>query len=208
MNDVPADPGRNTRAVILDAFAEELREGGYPGASLDTVAKRAGIRKASLYHHFSGGKEDIFRATALRYIEQQSAYVASAIGQTTVLEDQLVRLATVCVDSPESSAQLGRQVYDATRHTSDEVRTEVSTAYVEGLIVPVVRTMEHAVSEGALVGDPSFLAWSFLGLASAMAPIPDDVAMPTEHRGPRPEVDRTVRSLVALFLDGSRPRSA
>lgn len=204
MSDMPADPTRDTRSIIVAGFSAQLAAVGYLGVSLDAVAREAGIRKASLYHHFPGGKESLFREAALHQITVQAARVRAAVDRTAPLPDVLEAVGAMNVEVEPGTAALDREVYEATRHVSDDVREEVSTAYVSGLIEPVVDLMRRAASRGELVGDPQFLAWSFLGLTSAMAPIPDDVAMPPDRRGDA--VHRGVRAVVDLFLDGARPR--
>lgn len=204
MSDMPADPTRDTRHEIVASFSAQLAAVGYLGVSLDLVAREVGIRKASLYHHFPGGKEALFREAALRRIASQAAQVATALDGPGSLADVLESLGALNVDVEPGAEALDRQVYEATRHVSDDVRAEVSTAYVGGLITPVVDLMGRAVADGDLVGDPQFLAWAFLGLTSSMAPIPDDVAMPPGRRGEA--VHREVRAVVDLFLDGARPR--
>ena len=42
---------------IVDAAVEEFLEKGYEGASMEGIAKRAGLSKGGLYHHFSGKDE-------------------------------------------------------------------------------------------------------------------------------------------------------
>jgi AcrR family transcriptional regulator len=44
---------------------------GYQGLSLDAVAREAGIKKPTLYHHFPGGKETIYAEVAHDFIETQ-----------------------------------------------------------------------------------------------------------------------------------------
>lgn len=204
MSDMPADPSRDTRHEIVASFSAQLAAVGYLGVSLDLVAREVGIRKASLYHHFPGGKEALFREAALLQIGAQTARVADALARDGSLADVLEAVGALNVDVEPGAEALDRQVYDATRHVSDDVRAEVSTAYVAGLITPVVDLMARAVADGELAGDPQFLAWCFLGLTSSMAPIPDDVAMPPDRRGEA--VHRGVRAVVDLFLDGARPR--
>lgn len=204
MNDMPADPTRDTRGAILATFSVHLAEVGYLGVSLDVVAREVGIRKASLYHHFPGGKEEVFREAALQQIDRHGVRVAEALAREGMLADVLAAVGALNMDGDPGAQALDRQVYDATRHVSDDVRAEVSTAYVSRLIEPVVGLMRRAVDDGELAGDPAFLAWCFLGLTSAMAPIPDDVAMPPDRRGEA--VLREVRAVVDLFLDGARPR--
>ena len=206
MSAVPADPLRDTRSRILEVFSGLLAGSGYLGVSLDAVAAETGIRKASLYHHFPAGKEEMYQAAALAYIGHGSAQVAQALAGATSLEGRLVELALLHTDPDSGGPELDQQVYDATRHVSDETRTVVSTAYMQGMIGPVAGLMQQATQSGELVGDPDFLAWSFLHLAQGVAPLPDDVAMPPEHRGPSPDVRSRAEAVVRLFLDGARAR--
>ena len=46
---------------ILEKSLELFADRGYDGTSMDDIAKAVGIRKASLYSHYSG-KENIFAA--------------------------------------------------------------------------------------------------------------------------------------------------
>lgn len=39
-------------AQVLEATAELLREGGYPAATMDAIAQRAGVSKVTLYNHW------------------------------------------------------------------------------------------------------------------------------------------------------------
>ena len=57
-----------------------LRAKGYDGASLNELASAAGLQKASLYHRFPGGKQEIARAV-LQYVDdwvKQNIYVLLA----------------------------------------------------------------------------------------------------------------------------------
>lgn len=51
-------PRTNAR-ILTDTIAEIFRKEGYDGASLSLLAHRTGLGKASLYHHFPGGKSDM-----------------------------------------------------------------------------------------------------------------------------------------------------
>jgi len=46
-----------TREKLLDITFEEVYIHGYTATSVDTILKRAGIPKGSMYHHFKGKKE-------------------------------------------------------------------------------------------------------------------------------------------------------
>jgi AcrR family transcriptional regulator len=47
---------------LLDKLFAVIRAKGYDGASISELAELTGLKKASLYHRFPGGKKDIIRA--------------------------------------------------------------------------------------------------------------------------------------------------
>ena len=51
---------------LEDAAVQVVAEGGYPGLSLDAVAKRAGVTRNLLYHYFPRGRLDLFLAAIER----------------------------------------------------------------------------------------------------------------------------------------------
>ncbi|MEO0323789.1 MAG: TetR/AcrR family transcriptional regulator [Myxococcota bacterium] len=61
------------REEVLDAVEEVFRDHGYHGATLSRLSEATGLGRASLYHHFPGGKEDMARAIFLRAGEQLAA---------------------------------------------------------------------------------------------------------------------------------------
>jgi AcrR family transcriptional regulator len=62
---------------ILTAAGEEFLEKGYEAATMDSIAKRAGLSKGALYHHFEG-KDDILLAANLSYLEAMDELFAAA----------------------------------------------------------------------------------------------------------------------------------
>ena len=57
----PLQPPSHVVASLLRTF----RRNGYDGASLSRLSDETGLRRASLYHHFPGGKEDMARAVVV-----------------------------------------------------------------------------------------------------------------------------------------------
>jgi AcrR family transcriptional regulator len=200
----PAD----TRACLIEGFARQLVEHGYLGISLGTVAADCSIRKASLYHHFPRGKTELFREVAFGYIDEQAARLSTALTAPGGLTGRLTALAGLYTDPQAHAADLGDAVYQATRHLPEDLRSEVSHAYVDRLIAPVTALMAQAVADGELTeADPGFLSWTFLTMASSLTPIPADLAMPPDERGgPEGDPGDAVRAVVRLFLDGARRR--
>lgn len=52
-----------SRETYLPALFELFRKNGYDGVSLSMISKATGFGKASLYHHFPGGKAEMLQAT-------------------------------------------------------------------------------------------------------------------------------------------------
>jgi TetR/AcrR family transcriptional regulator, lmrAB and yxaGH operons repressor len=50
-----------TRDEAVERIADVFRCFGYDGASLSEISKTTGLGRASLYHHFPGGKEEMAR---------------------------------------------------------------------------------------------------------------------------------------------------
>lgn len=82
-----ADTG--TRELIMDAFGDQLAATGYSGISLAGVARTVGIQKRSIYHHFPGGKQDLYVAVAERYIDTLHRRVQVAVDTEGALGDRL-----------------------------------------------------------------------------------------------------------------------
>lgn len=92
------DRGRATRAKLIDATLEVVRDVGYPHASTRAIAQRAGVAEGTIYRHFPD-KASLFFAAVLESNAPIVGWVATLptrAGDATVeanLTDALVRLA-------------------------------------------------------------------------------------------------------------------
>ncbi|MBK5912132.1 hypothetical protein CCR85_11600 [Rhodothalassium salexigens] len=59
-------PMSDPSGLPVDAVAGVFRQAGYDGASLSRLSAAAGLKRASLYHHFPGGKEEMGHAALAR----------------------------------------------------------------------------------------------------------------------------------------------
>ena len=76
MDETPAKPSgrrvpkgdkrQRTRAALLDAARELVRERGYEGTTLQDVAARAGMTSGAIYGNFKN-REDLFLALGMTY---------------------------------------------------------------------------------------------------------------------------------------------
>jgi AcrR family transcriptional regulator len=84
--------GRVPRAVrarqLLDLAEDLFAERGYAGASMDELARRAGVTKPVVYELF-GSKEGLFGACVGRSIERLAADIAAAVRAESDPESRL-----------------------------------------------------------------------------------------------------------------------
>lgn len=66
---LPMRPQKVEDSEMLQGLMSVLRAKGYDGASLMELANAAGLKKASLYHRFPGGKKEM-AAAVLTYVEE------------------------------------------------------------------------------------------------------------------------------------------
>lgn len=83
-------PRRDRKSEILDKAERLFREKGYTAVSLTDLARAAGIRKPSIYHHFPGGKEELFVLVQLRMCERVGTELRRVLASTApIIADQL-----------------------------------------------------------------------------------------------------------------------
>jgi AcrR family transcriptional regulator len=72
MNEPHETPVRSRKEAILDVATVLFAERGYDGASMNDVAGRAGMRKASLFYHFAS-KDALYEAVLGRLLARVAA---------------------------------------------------------------------------------------------------------------------------------------
>src|SRR3712207_2841961 len=82
-----------TRAVLLDVSRQLFAEQGYAAVGLAEIVREAGVTKGALYHHFAGGKVDLFRSV-LAEVQAEVGAVVAATADTA--DDPWARLTTGC----------------------------------------------------------------------------------------------------------------
>ena len=85
-----AQPRSQVVASLLRAF----RRNGYDGASLSRLSDETGLRRASLYHHFPGGKEDMARAAIISAGQDFKDVVLAPLRGPGSLEQRVAGMAT------------------------------------------------------------------------------------------------------------------
>ncbi|MEE8468322.1 MAG: TetR/AcrR family transcriptional regulator [Planctomycetota bacterium] len=93
---MPRTPTEDSQ--LLEHLSEVFREHGYEGASLSLISDATGLGRASLYHHFPGGKAEMALAV-LRHIDGRLASeVLSPLSQTGKPETRVRKVAERLTD--------------------------------------------------------------------------------------------------------------
>ncbi len=136
---------------LVSAAGEVFAERTYPGASLAEVARRMGVRKASLYHYI-GAKEELLFELYLRVHERALGTVtAEAANQSAPGEENLASLITAwgCQTLKRDTAYLPLGTIDIeylTPEHAGQIRSirRVVRRYVEGVVVEGVNAGQFA----------------------------------------------------------------
>jgi len=180
----------DTRSRLKQVFAAHLARHGYAGVSLHAVAAESGIKKPSLYHHFPGGKDELYAEVAHDFIEDRHRALTAALATEGGLPEVLMAVVSVSADPSGAVVAFDQRLFDALAVVGEAVRTDVSATYVAKLLRPMEEFFRGAVDAGELAGpDAAFLANAFLHLARATDLAPADSTLPER--------------LVRLFLDGA-----
>lgn len=126
--------GLGTRADVLAAAAALFGTRGYASASTHAIAEAAGIRQATLYHHFAR-KQDLLLALLLDTVQPSLDVAAQLLARD---EDPAARLWALCVsdvtllaEAPHNTGALYMlpEVSDAAFEPFRERRSELETTY-------------------------------------------------------------------------------
>lgn len=77
---------------LLPALAETFRTHGYDGASLSALSSATGLQKASLYHHFPGGKQEMAEAVLDEQARQFEDQLFTPLTGTEPLRQRIDRM--------------------------------------------------------------------------------------------------------------------
>src|ERR1019366_1819712 len=142
------NPDRPRRA-ILDAALQEFSAGGFAGARVDVIARRAKINKRMLYHYFSD-KEGLFRAVLRHKINERMSRAEAQAPKTDQVSTVPLWFQQNCQDADwvrllawESLQTTGEKVLDETerrrvsRRATDRIRQRQVTGVLRADVAAV-----------------------------------------------------------------------
>lgn len=152
------------RERILDEAEHLFREHGYQAVSLNDVARTVGIRKPSIYHHFAGGKEELFVAVQTRMFERLGDDLSRILDvPDRTLHEQLAIATRWFLSHPPMF--LLTMIHHDMPALSPEHRTLLTERSYGVVMAPLVRVVGDAIERGeARPIDPHVCAGAYLAV--------------------------------------------
>jgi AcrR family transcriptional regulator len=193
-----ARQGRKVAQVLEGARAVFMRD-GFEGASVDEIAREAGVSKATLYSYFPD-KRLLFMEVAKMECARQSEAAMSRIRLSgppeEVLFDAASRMTRFFISG------FGRQVFRMCVAESDRFPDLGREFYVSGPLMVhkvLVTYLTDAVARGDLaIEDIELAADQFPELCKASIHMPLVLGLKTEFTDE--EIDRVIRGAVDTFM--------
>lgn len=191
---------RDMRTRILDAADSEFSERGLRAATIERIARRAGVGPATIYRRF-GDKESLIHAFLEERSPRRTAW-SLAISGGADLEADLTRLAHEMLEYLWDHQGLVRLMWSPDPETTRLLESvhQRSRGFRRGLAAYLTRHMDAGRMPRT---DSMALAHAFVGLLLVFGmrrAEPDD-----EHNdNPASNLDSTARFITRLFLDGCR----
>ena len=82
-------PARINDDVLLDRLTDVFRREGFEGASLSRIAEATGLKRASLYHRFPEGKDQMAAAVLKRVGERFADDVLAPLGEDAPIASRI-----------------------------------------------------------------------------------------------------------------------
>ena len=183
---------------VLDVAEALFMDRGYNAITLRDIADELGIKQASLYYHFPGGKEQLFMAMAERlFAHHREGLEEALLNSGDDLRSQL-RSVVQWFGSQRPVKILGMFHADMPALSADHVQM-LGQAAREALYLPLRRVFVAAEERGEIRPmHPDMLSGSFLWLMDGLSY--------GETRMGAPPREVMAEDLISMLLDGLRPR--
>jgi AcrR family transcriptional regulator len=195
---IDSRPGRER---ILEQARALFIERGYVDVSMREIAEAAGLRKATIYHHFAD-KEELFTAIVMAEVVASRERMEMCITGLTTLPERLEELAFTHFSNARSNTW--RLAQDFREHIPEEGHHEMHKE-LGGLFAIYRQVFEEAHANGEIAGfDPIFAASSFFQTILAWTwqfPYP----FVAQEMGPR-ELAKTAVQMVLYGVAGPNLR--
>lgn len=180
-----------TTAALIAAGRRLFAERGYAGVGTEEIVQQAGVTRGALYHHFRGGKEDLFQAVLVQVSAETARHVMQAARSTDDPWEALVRGVDAFLDASMTREVQQIMLVDGPSVLGWDVWRAADADYALGLLE---QALQHAIDAGRIVPQPAkALAHVLLGALDEAAMV---VARAEDPSVARAEMGQTMRRLL------------
>jgi AcrR family transcriptional regulator len=180
-----------TTASLIAAARELFADRGYAAVGTEEIVKKAGVTRGALYHHFKGGKEDLFQAVLVQLTAETTQRVLAAAAAAKDPWEELVIGADAFLDASMRPDVQRIMLVDGPAVLGWDVWRAADGEYTVGLLEGVIK---NAIDAGMLMDQPPrALAHVLVGAIDEAAMV---VARAEDKEQARAEMGQTVRRLL------------
>jgi AcrR family transcriptional regulator len=180
-----------TTAALIAAARELFAERGYANVGTEEIVQAAGVTRGALYHHFKGGKEELFRAVLVQLSAELMQSVVAAAGATTDPFEELAVGADAFLDASMTPEVQRIMLIDGPAVLGWEVWRAIDADHGLGLLEVA---LQNAMDAGALMAAPArAIAHVLIAALDEAAMV---VARADDQETARQEMGQTVRRLL------------
>lgn len=192
-----------TRAAILEAAEEVFLQRGFGAASMSEIARRAGVTKSLLHHHF-GSKRGLWKAIKMRrfssYADIQRRMLAEQEPTAELLRESMQAYFGLMRGTPE----LVRMMAWVVLERQDEA-VDLDTELLRNGVDKVRQAQERGELRADL--NPCFILFTFIGIVHHWFQDKDHMLPPMGLSPDSSAVDdEYLENAVKIFFEGVLPR--
>jgi AcrR family transcriptional regulator len=188
-----------TTRALLEAARDLFATRGYAAVGTEEIVQRAGVTRGALYHHFRGGKEELFRAVLVQLSAETVRRIADAAGASDEPWEALIAGADAFLDACATPEVQRIMLIDGPSVLGWDVYRAIDSDYGLGLLE---QALQRAMDTGSVLpGSATAVAHVLAGALDEAAMV---VARADDPVAARAEMGQTVRRL----LDGLRGPAA
>lgn len=136
--------------VVLDRLMDVFRSVGYDGASMAALADATGLQKASLYHRFPGGKQEMAEAVLDHVSEWNQQQLTGVLYSSLPAETRLTTALTAIYQLYE-----GGQVACILRALSHGTAAELFRERISAMFNQWIEAFAHLAQDFGLDPEPA-----------------------------------------------------
>jgi AcrR family transcriptional regulator len=180
-----------TTKALLGAARELFAARGYAAVGTEEIVQHAGVTRGALYHHFRGGKEELFRAVLVQLSAETLRRVATAASAEEDPWEELVAGVEAFLDACATPEVQRIMLVDGPSVLGWDVWRAIDNDYGLGLLEAALK---RAMDAGAMLRAPTnAVAHVLLGALDEAAMV---VARAEDPAAARQEMGQTVRRLL------------